>query len=325
MAADAPREQPCPAAGRTASPVPLRKHRSYGGVRAVTTGESKTRILYLSLSNAQYSANYFPFLRSYVDDFVGPDVEVELRGARVGRIDSFRFWEALDSISILDSVLEAEQRGFDAVAIGNILDPALREARSMVDIPVLGLGETCMTTACLMGSQFSLVGVNPYFGGRFEENVAKYGLKERLAGIECMDLTPHELDACFSDESGRERALESFRRAARSTLDRGAEVIIPAGGRITAFLNAQNVREVDGAPVLDGTATLLGMTLAAVRIRSAAGTFVSRRRLYAKAPEALIRSAAAEYAESYHMPALAPLAQEAADSTATDKQAPDGD
>jgi allantoin racemase len=276
-----------------------------------------TRILYLSLSNASYSANYFPFLRSYVDDFVGPDVEVEIRGARVGRIDSFRFWEALDSISILDSVLDAEHQGFDAVAIGNILDPALREARSMVDLPVLGLGETCMTTACLMGSTFSLVGVNPFFGGRFEENVAKYGLKERLAGIECMDLTPHELDACFSDESGRGRALESFRRAARTSLERGAEVIIPAGGRITAFLNAVGVREVDGAPVLDGTATLLAMTLAAVRIRAAAGTFVSRRRLYAKAPEAVIRSAAAEYADSYRMPALARLAGEAANAPET--------
>ncbi len=279
-----------------------------------------TRILYLSLSNTQYSANYFPFLRSYIDEFAGPDVEVEIRGARVGRIDSFRFWEALDSVSILDSVLDAEQRGFDAVAIGNILDPALRDARSMVDIPVLGLGETCMTTACLIGSTFALVGVNPYFGGRFEENVAKYGLKERLAGIQFMDLTPHELDACFSDDAGRERALESFRRAARAILDRGAEVIIPAGGRITAFLNAQGVREVDGAPILDGTATLLAMTLAAVRIRAAAGTFVSRRRLYAKAPAELIRSAAAEYADSYHLPALANLADEGSQPTTIERK-----
>lgn len=282
------------------------------------TSHQKTRILYLSLSNAQYSANYFPFLRSYIDQVCGADAEVEIRGARVGRIDSFRFWEALDSVSILDSVLDGEQRGFDAVAIGNILDPALREARSMVDIPVLGLGETCMTIACLIGGRFSLVGVNPYFGPRFEENVAKYGLKERLAAIEFMDLTPHQLDACFSDEAGRGRGLASFLRAARATLDRGAEVIIPAGGRITAFLNAQGVREVDGAPILDGTVTLLETTLAAVRIRAAAGTFVSRRRLYAKAPAELIASAAGEYARSYDLPALGRLAEQPAGSTEPD-------
>lgn len=267
-----------------------------------------TRILYLSLSNEKYSTNYFPFLRRYAGEVAAPGTQLELRGARVGRVDSYRFWETLDTVSILDSVIGAEPQGFDAVAIGNILDPGLRDARSMVDIPVLGLGETCMLAACMMGSRFSLVGVNPYFGGRFEENVARYGLKERLAGLSFMALTPHELDACFSDESGRGRALDAFRAAARQTLDAGSEVVIPAGGRLTAFLNAQGVREVDGAPVLDGTATLVAMTEAAVRIRAAAGTVVSRRRLFARAPEGVVRGVAAEYAESYGLPALLGLA-----------------
>ncbi len=149
-----------------------------------------TKILYLSMSREEFSPNYFPFLRAYIDEVKSPDTKVVLQGTRVGRIDSFRFFETLDWISILDSVIGAEQDGYDAVAIGNILDPALREARSMVDIPVLGLGETSMLTACMMGSRFALIGVNPYFGGRFEENVAKYGLRERLASIESMGLTP---------------------------------------------------------------------------------------------------------------------------------------
>jgi Asp/Glu/hydantoin racemase len=275
------------------------------------------RVLYLSLSNERYSPNYFPFLRRYIGSVAAAGTEVELRGTRVGKIDSFRFWEILDSISILDSVLEAEHAGFDAVAIGNILDPALREARSMVDIPVMGLGETSMLTACLMGSKFSLVGVNRHFGGRFEENVARYSLGDRLAGIDCMDLTPHELDACYSDEAARERALQSFRAAARNTLSRGAEVVIPAGGRLTAFLNANRVRDVDGAPVLDGTATLIAMTEAAIRIRGAAGTVVSRRRLYARAPAEVIAAAAGEYAESYQIPALAKFAADAGDASSS--------
>jgi Asp/Glu/hydantoin racemase len=266
------------------------------------------RIRYLSLSNDKYSRNYFPFLREYVASVAGGDTEVELRGARVGRIDSYRFWESLDTVSILDAALDAAQSGFDAVAIGNILDPGLREARSMVDIPVLGLGETSMLTACMMGHRFSLIGVNPYFSGRFEENVAKYGLGNRLAAIECMDLTPHELDECFSDEGDRDHATGAFRRAARATMSAGAEVIIPAGGRLAAFLNANRIREVDGAPVLDGTAALITMTEAAARLRSITGTFVSRRRLYAQAPPEVIRAAAGEYADSYHVPALARLA-----------------
>lgn len=266
------------------------------------------KILYLSMSREEYSPNYFPFLREYIDQVKSPGTEVELRGTRVGRIDSFRFFETLDWISILDSVIGAEQDGFDAVAIGNILDPALREARSMVDIPVLGLGETSMLTSCMMGSQFSLVGVNPYFGGTFEQNIARYGLKDRLASIECMGLTPHELDACYSDPDGRKKAVDSFTAAARASLEKGAEVVIPAGGRLTAFLNALDIREVDGAPLLDGTVSLVAATEAAIRVREKSGSFVSRRRLYAKAPEASIRQAAAEYADAYNLPALARLA-----------------
>ena len=274
------------------------------------------KILYLSMSQEKYSPNYFPFLRSYIEQVKSPDTKVDLRGTRVGRIDSFRFFETLDWMSILDSAIGAEQDGYDAVAIGNILDPALREARSMVDIPVLGLGETSMLTSCMMGSTFSLVGVNPYFGGRFEENVAKYGLRDRLASIECMGLTPHELDACFSDDQGRARAIESFTAAARASIDKGAEVVIPAGGRLTAFLNAVGLREVDGAPLLDGTVSLVAAAEAAIRIREQSGSFVSRRRLYAKAPEASIRQAAAEYAEGYNLPALGRLAS---DSTEPEK------
>lgn len=267
-----------------------------------------TKILYLSMSREQYSPNYFPFLRSYIEEVKSPDTQVDLRGTRVGRIDSFRFFETLDWISILDSVIGAELEGYDAVAIGNILDPALREARSMVDIPVLGLGETSMLTACMMGSSFALVGVNPYFGGRFEENVAKYGLRDRLASIECMGLTPHELDECFSDPDLRGKAIASFEAAARASLDKGAEVVIPAGGRLTAFLNANGIREVDSAPLLDGTVSLVAATEAAIRIRRKSGAFVSRRRLYARAPDASIAAAGAEYADGYHLPALGRVA-----------------
>ncbi len=268
-----------------------------------------TRILYLSLSNEKYSTNYFPFLRTYAASVVSAGTELTLRGARVGRVDSYRFFEALDTISILDSVLEAEQQGFDAVAIGNILDPGLREARSMVDIPVVGLGETSMLTACMVGSRFGLIGVNPYFGGRFEENVARYGLRERLAALRFMALTPHELDACFSDEAARARAIDAFTAAARETLAAGAEVIVPAGGRIVAFLNSTGIREIDGAPILDGTVALIAAAESAVRMRAAMGSFVSRRRLYAKAPAPLIGGVAAEYAASYGLPALAELAE----------------
>ncbi len=45
-----------------------------------------------------------------------------------------------------------------------------------------------------------------------------------------------------------------------------------------------------------------------MRIRRQSGAFVSRRRLYAKAPDSSIAAAGAEYADGYHLPALGRLA-----------------
>ena len=105
-----------------------------------------------------------------------------------------------------------------------------------------------------------------------------------------------------------ERPSSRSTLAARASLDKGAEVVIAAGGRLTAFLNANGIRDVDGAPLLDGTVALVAATEAAVRIRRQSGAFVSRRRLYARAPEASITAAGAEYADGYHLPALGRLA-----------------
>ena len=174
-----------------------------------------TKILYLSMSREEYSPNYFPFLRSYIDEVKSPDTEVDLRGTRVGRIDSFRFFETLDWISILDSVIEARARGLRRGR--DRQHPRPSAARGAIDgrHPGARPGGDLDADRLHDGQPFALVGVNPYFGGRFEENVAKYGLRERLASIECMGLTPHELDACFSDpdQAGQGDRVVRDRRA----------------------------------------------------------------------------------------------------------------
>ena len=57
---------------------------------------------------------------------------------------------------MLKNVHRAVREGYDAFLIGNIADPGLREAREIADIPVLGLCESAMHVACMMGASFSL-------------------------------------------------------------------------------------------------------------------------------------------------------------------------
>ena len=179
----------------------------------------------------------------------------------------------------------------------------------MVDIPVLGLGETSMLTACMMGSRFALIAVNPYFSARFSENVAKYGLKERLASIECMGLTPHELDACFSDSGrsaqggrgihrGRPRGPGCGRRGHHS--GRWPAHCVPQRQRHPRRRRGRGARWHRDA---DHARPRRLCACGRFPGRSSAADCSTPRR-----PRGVIADAAADYAASYQMPALAQLA-----------------
>ena len=47
------------------------------------------------------------------------------------------YLEMLNNVAVLEEVIAAEEQGFDAVVLGCGNDPALKEARQAVDIPVL--------------------------------------------------------------------------------------------------------------------------------------------------------------------------------------------
>jgi len=248
------------------------------------------RILYQSMSNAEHAVNYWKFFKKLLEKVADPETSVDIVGTKVALVDQYRFFEFLDTNSVLDNGLMAEKEGYDAIAIGNILDPGLYELRQMVDIPVLGLCETSLLMAHMIGQRFSLIAVNEYFIPRIEENIVRYGLEKRLVSIDTMVSSPPMLDKAFSDPGMRDNALNEFYEGARNTINKGAEVIIPAGGRLMAFLAAQDVYEVDGIVVLNGITTLIKLTEAAVKLKKIMGTFTSRKRLYAKPSTELLGS-----------------------------------
>ena len=72
--------------------------------------------------------------------------------------------------------------GCDAAVIAVSYDTGLRGARELLDIPVVGMTEAGLLTACMLGGRIGLV----TFGRRvlplYQELVAGYGLAGRVAG-----------------------------------------------------------------------------------------------------------------------------------------------
>jgi Asp/Glu/hydantoin racemase len=116
---------------------------------------------------------------------------VELHGLRPGTYGQeyapihairHRYLEYLNEAQICEAALTAERIGYDAFALGCFYDPALRAARSLVDIPCVGLSETCMLVACSLGQRFGLVSLEDSQRAQHEELARAYGLRDRRGG-----------------------------------------------------------------------------------------------------------------------------------------------
>lgn len=128
--------------------------------------------------------------------------------------------EAMAGRYLVEEVAKAEGEGFDAVVIDCALDPALRAAKEVSDIPVVGAGEAAFVLALLLSGKFSIIAPTRATIPAFEHNIRGYGLTSRLASIRSADIPILEL----ADKGKAEPALE--RECRRAVEEDGAEVIV---------------------------------------------------------------------------------------------------
>ena len=83
-------------------------------------------------------------------------------------------------------------RDCDAAIIAAFGDPGLFGARELFDIPVVGMAEASMLTACMLGRRFAIVTFARALGPWYQECVDMHGLAGRCAGIRMLD-DPFEL------------------------------------------------------------------------------------------------------------------------------------
>ena len=243
------------------------------------------RIWVQVFSSRERNPNFHAALEEHLRSVADPGVHIEVHGTRKGGLgEQFRFFQAIDTPDIIENILKCRaakgENRYDAFVSLNSTDPALVEAREILEIPVLGFLETTALVSCMMGRTFSLITPNPKFALSYSQKIQLYGLSERLTSIESMDF-PHLPDYrnSFLDPAAHQRVMDEFDRAARRAVAAGAEVIIPCGSH--AVLQARRgLREIDGALIIDGLGILLKMAATAVRIHGFMGTFVSRKMLY---------------------------------------------
>src|SRR5689334_3619652 len=248
------------------------------------------RIWHQSFTDLDKVPLYRRTLNEHAARVADPGTTVTVHGLRPGTygkdfvpIDAIRhrYLEMLNETQIVEAALAAERAGYDAFALGCFYDPGMRAARSLVEIPVLGLSETCMLVACSLGRKFALVALNRDQQAQHEELAHAYGLESRLAAALAMEPAIDEY-MLEGDETATRPIVEGFRRACRRALDAGAEVIIPGDGVLNEFVWRQNLLRFEDATVMDALGVLFRYAAFMVGARTSIGLSASRVRHYAR-------------------------------------------
>lgn len=192
--------------------------------------------------------------------------------------------------NFIRNAVEAERQGYDAVAITHFQDAGLMEAKSAVDIPVLGLGETTLFHACTLGRKLGLVTINPAFIPWHEEQVIRYGLQQRVVGVRAVDARVSDFIDAFAGKEAYNALYPKWERECRALLDAGADVILPAGGLPMMLYGSEPGANIDGAPIVNGITLIAKAAEMAIKLRRMAGmAAVSRRSNFAKPPEKALK------------------------------------
>jgi Asp/Glu/hydantoin racemase len=166
-------------------------------------------------------------------------------------------------------MLAEHSRDADAAIIAAFGDPGLFGARELFDIPVVGMAEAAMLTACMLGRRFSIVTFARALGPWYQECIEMHGLRERCAGIRM-------LDGAFRSISNVQEEKEALlvELANRAVHEDEADVIILAGAPLAGL--AGKVKSKIPVPVVDQAAAAVKQaeTLVTLAPRKAiAGTF----------------------------------------------------
>jgi Asp/Glu/hydantoin racemase len=185
----------------------------------------------------------------------------------------------------LEMLAEAST-GMDAAIIAAFGDPGLFGARELFEIPVVGLAEAAMLTACMVGQRFSIVTFARALAPWYQECVAMHGLGARCASIRTLD---DGFRSIADVQAEKEDMLVTL--ANRAVEQDGADVVILSGAPLAGL--AAKVGHRIPVPVIDPIAAAVRQaeTLAVLKLRKpVAGTF---RRPDAKATIGLAEPLAA--------------------------------
>ncbi|NVK43141.1 MAG: aspartate/glutamate racemase family protein [Oceanospirillaceae bacterium] len=152
--------------------------------------------------------------------------------------------EAVIGASAALEILAQQHRDVDGAILAAFGDPGLGAARELFDIPIVGLAEAGMLTACMLGKRFAIVTFSTALGAWYQECVEWNQLQDRCCAIRMLD---QSFQSIGSVRDEKEELLAELALAAVN--ENGADVIVLAGAPLSGL--ADRIRDRVPVPMID--------------------------------------------------------------------------
>lgn len=246
------------------------------------------RIWYQSFVDYEHGRIYWDRLRAHLADISDPGTTVDVQGITPHDSYAHSIVEFRCAREVICNAITAQERGYDAFIIGHFQDAGLYEARSVVDIPVLALGEASMLYGCTLGQRLGVVTINRRYIPWFGHQIRKYGLEHRVSGVHAMTFEPGQILQAYERADLAEEVARLFAEQAQPLVAQGVDVILPGGGIPMLLFSSIRAHNVAGAPVINGIPIVVKLAEAAVKLRRLTGLGVSRVSDYVQPPREII-------------------------------------
>src|SRR5688572_14246630 len=248
-------------------------------------GKQMNKIWFQGATDKVHMAPYIAKVEAHLKSILEPQFEATFHTTTPPATTTHAITEFRIARNLIRNAVEAEKQGYAAMVITHFQDAGLAEVKSVVDIPVIGLGETTLMHSLTLGRKLGLVTINPVFIPWHEDQVIRYGLQQRVVGVRAVKATVKDFIDAFASEEAFSRLKPLWERECRVLLDAGADVIVPAGGLPMMLFSG----EFEGAPVVNGVTLVAKTAEMAIKLHKQGMFKVSRRSNYVQPPEKALK------------------------------------
>jgi allantoin racemase len=199
----------------------------------------------LLLVNGNITQAVTDLVRAEAARHARPGTEITAVTATFGvPIVSTELENAIAGHAVLD-LLATHAPGHDAAVLAISFDTALLAARQLLDIPVIGMTEASLHTACLLGRRFGLITFGTLSRLLYIDLVRERGLQDRMAGCSSIDVPAV---AAYLQHAAFDQMVSDAAHAL--VADSGADVVVICGAAVAG--TAARLQPQVNVPLLDG-------------------------------------------------------------------------